>query len=182
MSEVVKITGLKEFNNALANLAVKVSKEYARGAVGAGAKVIYDQTVANVPARSGRLKRAIYRAWIPNQSNAERQTFFVSVRRGKRYQARTIVSKKGKSRTTKNNDAYYWTWVEFPHLATGRTKIKGGVRAREMARGKMLREGTAKLVPGQGFMRRAYESKKNAAVDAIKDELQKRIFNGLPRV
>ncbi len=175
MSEAVRVTGLREFNNALSRLGEKVTKEYARGAVGAGAKVVYDQAVANAHQVSGTLKRAIYRAWIPDQSGPERQTFLLSIRRGKSFQARTVVGKGGRKRTTKNKDAWYGWMVEFGHLATGRTKIRGGVRTREMARGRMLREGSAKLVPGQGFMRRAYESKKMAAVEAMQDELQKRI-------
>lgn len=177
MSEIIKVTGLTELNTALRKLAEDVQKKYLRGGVAAGARVVKSAAVRNVPVKSGTLRRAIYSKWMREASGNERQTFLVSVRRGKRYQAKTVTSKKGRSRTTKNNDAYYWTWVEFGHVATGPTKIKGGTARREKARKALKSSG--KFVPPRPFLRPAFEANKLAIIEAVRVELAKRIMEGL---
>ncbi|MCA3068116.1 MAG: HK97 gp10 family phage protein [Rhodocyclaceae bacterium] len=173
----VRVTGLRELNDALAKLADDVAIKHARGAVAAGAALIRDAARANVPVRSGKLKAAIYSAWIREASSRERQSFFVSVRRGKKYQPRMKVSKAGRQRATKDLDAYYWTWIEFGHIATG-AKIKGGARARAKARDKLKQSG-ATFVPARPFLRPAFESNKMKAIEVIRAELSKRIFEGV---
>jgi HK97 gp10 family phage protein len=175
----VKVTGLRELNDALAKLADDVAIKYARGAVAAGAAVIRDAARENVPVRSGKIKRAIYSKWIREQSSRERQSFFVSVRRGKAYKSRQRVSKKGRKTTTKDLDAYYWTWVEFGHIATGAgNKIKGGANRRANTRAKLKASG-ATFVPPRPFMRPAFEQNKFKAIEAIRSELSKRILQGI---
>src|SRR5574337_1230655 len=73
-------------------------------------------------------------------SSPTKQTFFVGVRKGKKYR------NQGKSGNL-SMDAYYASWVEF---------------------------GTSKMA-ARPFMRPGFEAKKNAAVEAIKDYLAKRI-------
>lgn len=175
----VKVTGLRELNDALTKLADDVAIKYARGAVAAGAALIRDAARENVPVLSGKLKRSIYSKWIREASSRERQTFFVSVRRGKQFRAKQRVSKKGRTTMTKDLDAYYWTWVEFGHIATGAgKKIKGGAQRRSDTRSK-LRSSGATFVPPRPFLRPAYEQNKQQAVEAIRSELSKRILEGV---
>lgn len=178
MSEVLKVTGLQELNRALGNLASNVQRQYLRGAVAAGARVFKDAAVRNVPVRSGKLRRAIYSKWITEASGDSRQTFLVSVRRGKRFQSQTKVNRRGKSVTTKDTDAYYWTWVEFGHVATGpKGGLKGGSRRRAAAREKLKSAGH--FVPPRPFLRPAFSSNVNAAIDAVRIELARRIAEGV---
>ncbi|MCA3068094.1 MAG: HK97 gp10 family phage protein [Rhodocyclaceae bacterium] len=177
-SGTVRVTGLRELNDALAKLADDVAIKHARGAVAAGAALIRDAARANVPVRSGKLKAAIYSAWIREASSRERQSFFVSVRRGKKYQPRMKVGRGGKQRATKDLDAYYWTWIEFGHIATGGMKIKGGTKRRARTRANM-REAGAKFVAARPFLRPAFEANKLKAIEVIRAELAKRLFEGV---
>lgn len=175
MFSAVKVTGLAELNAALNRLADDVAIKHARGALAAGAALIRDEARKNAPQLTGKLKRAIYSMWMREMSTRERQTFFVSVRRGKKFQGRTSTSKSGKTRTTADRDAYYWTWIEFGHVSAGPGgQLKGGTRRRERARSEKRAAG--KFVPPQPFLRPAFEAKKQEAVEAVKVELQKRIF------
>lgn len=177
MSEVIKVTGLQELNRNLARLADDVQRKYLRGAVAAGARLIRDAAIKNVPIRSGTLRRALYSKWIQEASGNNRQTFLVSVRRGKQFQAKTRTSKKGRITKTKSSDAYYWTWIEFGHVATGPTRIAGGALRRERSRQKLKSAG--RFVPPRPFLRPAFESNKTAAIEAVRVELAKRIAEGL---
>jgi HK97 gp10 family phage protein len=54
----------------------------------------------------GTLKRAVIMKQIPELSNKNKQTFFVTVRQGKKYR------KQGKKGNL-SQDAWYWRFVEF---------------------------------------------------------------------
>ena len=177
MSESVKVTGLQELNRNLARLSDDVQLKYLRGAVAAGARLIRDAAIKNVPVRSGTLRRALYSKWIREASGNNRQTFLVSVRRGKQFQAKTRTSARGRVTKTKSSDAYYWTWIEFGHVATGPTRIAGGALRRERSRQKLKSAGH--FVPPRPFLRPAFESNKLAAVEAVRVELAKRIAEGI---
>ncbi|MCA3000304.1 MAG: HK97 gp10 family phage protein [Rhodocyclaceae bacterium] len=185
MSDAIRVTGLKELNDALNKLTANVALKHARGAVAAGARVIRDAAIENVTKgnpeiQTGTLKRAIYSRWMREMSTMERISFFVSVKRGKVYRPKTRSTKGGKVRITADRDAFYWTWVEFGHLA--RTKksgaVKGGKRRRDATRNSLKDQG-AKFVAARPFMRPAYEANKRKAIEAIRDELTKRIFENL---
>ena len=172
----IQIKGLKELDNALKQLPEKVAKNGLRGAVRAGSKVIVDEAKQNAPKYSGKvgknhpppgtLKRSIIMKHIREASGAERQTFYVTVRSGKKYRRQ---GKKGNL----SQDAFYWKFVEFGYYAGGSKKnmtYRGARKAR--------REGTlkgARYIPPQPFMRPAFENKKMQAVQAIKDQLAKRV-------
>jgi HK97 gp10 family phage protein len=177
MSEIVKVTGLRELNTALTRLADDVARKHVRGAVAAGARIIRDAAVRNVPVRTGKLRRAIYSKWIAAASGRDRQTFLVSVRRGKNFQSKKRQNKRGRTVTTRDNDAYYWTWIEFGHVATGPTRIGGGSVRRARARSALKSAG--RFVPPRPFLRPAFEANKTAAIEAVRAELAKRIVEGL---
>ena len=150
MAETVKIEGLKELANALRELPARIGKSALRGAVYAGAKVIKDEAKQRAPQYTGpvseghpppgTLKRSIIIKQIREKSSQSHQTFYVTVRKGKKYQ------KQGKKGNL-SQDAYYASWVEF---------------------------GTAKM-SARPFLRPAFESRKSAAVEAIKSKLSARI-------
>lgn len=150
MAELQHVAGLKELQQALKALPDRIAKNVLRGSVGAGAAVIRKEVQQRAPVYTGEvsaghpppgtLKRAVYQKQIRELSTLTKQTFFVGVRKGKKYQ------KQGK-RGNLSQDAFYASWVEF---------------------------GTSKMA-ARPFMRPAFEAKKSAAVDAIRDYLAKRI-------
>lgn len=102
MSDFVKmeVSGLKELADKLRELGPDIAKNALRAGIRAGAKAIKDSAAASAPQDTGTLKKALYIKHIREQSGTSQQTFFVGVRRGKKY------AKKGQ-------DAYYWSWNEF---------------------------------------------------------------------
>lgn len=96
----MQVFGLDELSKKLKEMPIKLAKNGLRAAVNAGAEVIRKDAVARVPVLTGRLKKAIYKKQIREQSNNVQQTFFVGARNGKKYRKA-------------NKDAYYWRFLEF---------------------------------------------------------------------
>ena len=114
--ELVKVEGLTELAKALRELPDRVAKNGLRVSVYAGAKVIRDEARLRAPKATeslgpnqpppGTLKRSVIMKHIPELSSLTRQTFFVTVRHGKKYRNQ---GKKGNL----SQDAWYWRFVEF---------------------------------------------------------------------
>lgn len=112
----VRIEGLEELARALKELPKRVARNGLRASVHAGAKVIRDEARLKAPVATqvfgpnqqppGTLKRAIIMKQISEKSDAQKQVFYVAVRRGKQYRNQ---GKKG----TLSQDAYYAHFVEF---------------------------------------------------------------------
>jgi HK97 gp10 family phage protein len=150
MADLQHVAGLRDLQASLKELPKVVGRSTLRGAVNAGASVIRGEARANAPVYTGpvseghpppgTLKRSIVQKQIRELSTLLVQTFYVTVRKGKKYR------NQGKSGNL-SQDAFYATWVEW---------------------------GSSKMA-AVGFMRKAFEAKKEAAVQAIKDYLAKRI-------
>lgn len=177
MADTVNVQGLSELKERLQALPKNISRNVLRGSVAAGAAVIRDEARAQAPAYTGEvsaghpppgtLKRSIIIKQIREKSGPQLQTFYVAVRRGKKY------GKQGKKGNL-SQDAFYASWVEFGHwVNTG--KALGGGRLRDLKRQVAIAGGMSKFVPARPFMRPAFESKKEAALQAIKAYLEKRI-------
>ena len=130
----VRVTGMKELAAKLQSFGPKLARNGLRAAVSAGAEVIRKDVQARAPVDEGTLRRAVYKKQIREESNNTKQTFYVGVRSGKKYQK-------------KKQDAWYWRFLEF---------------------------GT-KYIAARPFVRPAFESKKNEAVERMKEKLAERI-------
>jgi len=116
MAEIQTVVGLKELQAALKELPDRIAKNVLRGAVNAGASIIKKDAVARAPVFTGpvsaghpppgTLKRAIVQKQIKELSSQTKQTFYVTVRRGKQYRNQ---GKKGNL----SQDAWYAKFVEF---------------------------------------------------------------------
>ena len=114
--ESVQVQGLDQLAEALRALPQRVARNGLRAAVYAGAKVIRDEAKLHAPVATGNLgpnqpppgtlKRSVIMKQIPELSGAQKQTFFVTVRHGKKYR------KQGKKGNL-SQDAWYWRFVEF---------------------------------------------------------------------
>lgn len=101
MAEItMQVQGLRELEQKLHSLGPQLAKNALRSSVNAAAQVVKKEAQTRVPVDTGRLKRALYVKHIREESNATQQTFYVSVRQGKRYQQKDL-------------DAFYWPFVEL---------------------------------------------------------------------
>ena len=116
MSKTVRIEGLKALDQALRQLPDRVARNGLRASVYAGAKVVRDEARRRAPKAAedlgpnqpppGTLKRSVIMKQVREISSQHKQTFFVTVRHGKKYRKQ---GKKGKL----SQDAWYWRFVEF---------------------------------------------------------------------
>lgn len=151
-----EVTGLKELNEALKQLPENIAKNVLRGATGAGAAVIRKDAVARAPFY---IPASVM--WGGDGGMAKNHpppgTLKKSIYQVRRRELSTLVQqvfavavRTGKGQRDKAGrsvDAYYWRFVEF---------------------------GTSKMA-ARPFLRPAFEAKKLAAIDAIKDYLAQRI-------
>jgi len=158
------------FNIATQRLDEALGESTLRAAGFAGAELLRDQAKQNALAnkKTGVLyDNIIVKRLEEDSDGARRQTYIVTVRNG----------------NFKGDGAYYWRWVEFGHRfvpknnrISQRTGKKTGWKAHRRAA--ELEYGTASA-PAYPFMRPAYESKKQAAVDMMTKTLAEQIKRNL---
>jgi HK97 gp10 family phage protein len=160
----MRVDGAQELARALKAFGPKIAQNGLRAAVNAGATVVRKEVEARAPiGESGTLKRAIFQKALRDLSGRDRAVFVVGLKRGKKY--RNV--KRGKK--TVNQDAYYWTWVEFGHMVVPRGG-RGSIRSR-----RRVASSVGRRVQPRPFMRPAFEQSKYAALEAIKQKLRDRI-------
>jgi HK97 gp10 family phage protein len=161
MEVTVRIDGLRELNEALKQLPREVSEKLLDTAVGRGASVVRDEARRRAPiavdahfrARGrktppGVLRKAVLRARAREVATFFSRTWVVGVRHGKRFQK-------------KDQDAFYWWWVENGHKIVPRHGRAGGtLRSR--------RVGSHGRVPAYPFLRPAFDARKFDAVEAMR--------------
>ena len=173
----VKIEGLSDLMDTLRDLPNQMQGKVLRSVAGTGAGVLkaeilqraptWDGQVAKNHPPPGTLKRAVYMAYIPEDSLPTRASFKVGIRRGKG--ARTRNTSKSGPVQSQTLDAYYWAWVEFGHYARVNKKMS---KSAKLA-GRAL--GVATWVPARPFVRPAFEAKKAEALRAMADKFRERV-------
>ncbi len=130
----------------------------------AGAEVFRDEAKRNASShvKTGVLMNNIIVKRAEEASDTNKvQTYLVTVRSGKHGHA---------------GDAYYWRWVENGHSFVRRKKKGTSWKAHRAA---ALLEYGSSSVPAKPFMRPAYESKKQEAIDAMNKKLAERVAQHL---
>lgn len=171
MNVTIQLKGFAELAAKLREMPDNINRNALRSAVGAGAAAVRDETKFRAPVETGTLKRAIYIKQIREKSSLTQQTFYVGARQG---QGERKVGKKGL-----NRDAYYARWVEGGHKIVARFKKKYEsfkLRGRGRLTGLVLRraQSTGRVRPHR-FLAPAFESKRQAAIDAMAAKLRERI-------
>jgi HK97 gp10 family phage protein len=159
----LRFVGLEELGQVLDGLAgeKKLSNKVVRGILNKAAKPIIVDAQARVSKKDGDLQKSI--GSIPGRGQGKGEQVYVGPRRGGRF--------KG----------YAGHLVEYgtaPHIikakaAGGQLRLHGGVFVDEVQH------------PGavaKPFMRPAFDSKKDEAIDIIKDECKKIILDGFKSV
>lgn len=146
------------------NVREAVDERTLRAAGFAGAEVLREQAKHNARdhVQTGTIYKNIIAKRLEEDATASSQAYLVTVRTGK---------------FGADGDAYYWRWVEDGHLFVRKRKSKRDTIRKRRAEAKEAEElefGTAS-VPAYPFMRPAFESHGETAIDAMKAKLAERI-------
>jgi HK97 gp10 family phage protein len=150
MAEIQTITGLKELQEALKQLPDRIAKNVLRGSVSAGAAVIRKEAQARAPLFTGKVAAGHPPPGTLKRSIVQKQIAELSSAVKQVFYVAVRAGKKYQKQGKKgglSQDAFYGQMVEF---------------------------GTSKM-PAKPYMRPAFEAKKNEAVTAISDYMEKRI-------
>lgn len=168
-----KLVGLPVFSARLRALGRDQKKIVRAGALAAGT-VFKKAAQANAPVLKkpdtrkrnprvpGTLRKSIYAGRSRSRSKPGVEVVVVAARAGGK------AAKSGKA-------AFYWRFVEEGHLARGPgKKIRGGTRRAQLERSRAKASG-AKFVPGVEYLKRAFNSKQDAAIRAFNTRIEARI-------
>lgn len=141
----IKLTGFKELGDKLRAFGPRIAAKGLRGADFAGATYVLNAVLNTVPVRSGVLKANLYPSRRKTPDNVVE--YSIIVRRHAQRAVKVAKHRKGKHKGSYHQLAgpeLYGPWVEF---------------------------GNSRIRP-HPFMRPAFESSANGAIDAIKGALQ----------
>ncbi len=150
MDDLQHVTGLRELQDALKELPERIAKNALSSSVYAAAKVIKDEAKQRAPKFTGPVSQG-----HPPPGTLGRSIIMkhISEKSDKYQQTYYVLVRHGKKyqaqgkKGTLSQDAFYWRFVEF---------------------------GTVNMA-AKPFMRPAFESKKQAAIEALKQKLATRI-------
>ena len=158
-------TNLPEVRAELLRLGIDIIPKILRGATASATGVFKKLAIANAPYRSGRLRRAIYMVRIREESGKGAEVYRIGVRSGKRHQA-------------KDNDAFYWRWVEagyWRRAPDANARIWRGINSIRVQRKRDRVSGAATRVEGQEYLARAFREGNAAAIKRFYDVVERRI-------
>lgn len=150
MADFVKIDGLRELQNKLQQLGPKVARNGLRAAVGAAAAVIRDEAKLRAPVHTGDVSQGHPPPGTLRRAIVQKQ---IPEKSGPYRQVFYVTVRRGKQyrkqgkKGNLSQDAFYWKWVEF---------------------------GNSKMAASP-FLRPAFEARKAAAAEALKQKLKERI-------
>lgn len=156
MATITKIEGLDKLKALLLQLPQRVQSQGLAQAVNAGAAVIRDEARLKAPVYTGPVAEG-----HPLPGTLRKAIILKPIRELSSAQKKVtfVTVRHGKKyqkvgKKERNLDAYYWRWVEF---------------------------GTKKMA-ARPFLRPAFEAKKMAAIDAIRDRLAARVLEEVERL
>lgn len=160
MADFMGVSGGAEIARALESFSANVERNMLRGAMRAGAQVIQEEAKARVPKNTGALRDS-----LRVQTGAKGGKVFAYVKAG---------------RSKKKDDPWYAHLVEYgvkPHviIAGGGTKKGKALAAGARILGEKVDHPGAQAKP---FLRPAFSTKAQSAIDTIADYLRKRIAKG----
>lgn len=148
-----QVKGLKELSQKLEKLPDNLRKKGVRRSIAAGMKLIQKQAKANAPRKTGALRRAIAVKGIRSRSNKDLIRSGLFVRHG---------SARTKSAQAKNDDPYYWWFLENGFRAVGRASRKSS-------------KGKGRRIAGKRYLDRAINSRTGRSIVTIRRTLKKEI-------
>lgn len=180
MSEfTAKVHGVRDFRAAVEALVADLRRKVVRGALRDAARPIVRQAQADAPvlkgSKKGRLpgtlKRGI-KVYSSKQNNGRNGVLGVYIHVKANKAALKRAGGKGRNNP---HDPFYWWWQEFGYTATGRRKLTGGTRRRNLVRNALVKTGRARKIPGKGFLRNAFNAKSPESLSIFERRIGERI-------
>lgn len=151
--ESITVTGLQEVQRTLYRYSQQLGDRVVRGALRQGANYVLKGIKELVPVRTGLLQRRGFRVANSKIHNGKASTDMIGI-------YISLRKKKG--------DPFYGRFQNDGWLPQGpRHGIKGGDRKKAVERFRQETAGGKKRVPGKGFVQRAFNERKAAAVQLI---------------
>ena len=148
----ISITGLSDLEKRLLDFPDKIARNILARALSKGAAVIRDEARQIAPKDTGEMALDIMIKKARMERGSTLLTFHVFVRTGKKSRL------AGKKRNVQR-DSFYWRFVEFGHMTRqGKDTV-----------------GPPRFVAARPFMRPAFETMKEQAVEAIRLSLAENI-------
>lgn len=175
----VKVSGIADFKAAITALVADMRRKVVRAALRDAARPVIRAAQNNAPVlrvpkrnrRPGTLKRNIkvFASKVKNGRNGVLGVF-IKVRASK------AALKKGGGAGAKNpNDPYYWLFQEFGFTATGRRRLRGGSRRRDLVRNALISSGRARRIEGRHFLQRGFQQGQGEALAIFQRRIGERI-------
>lgn len=160
-------SNLPAFNAQLDALGADFERRVVRSAANAAAQAFKRTALAEVPVRSGKLKRALYVKRDRRSAQRGTEHYIVSFRKGRA--AQNIKVYRG---FTGNLDAYYGRFLEAGWIPRGPgKKMRGGTRSRALQR---ERAGGEKITTYR-FLRPAFDHTRDEALRRFYVKIEQRI-------
>lgn len=166
---------MAEWLAELFSLPDAIRQRVVKGTVATGCSVIRKEAVLRAPLWTGNvskghpppgtLKRSIYQTRLPEECSETVEVWKVDVRRG-------ASARNRKGQRDLGRDAFYAVWVEYGHYV--RTPGTTGSEHRRLRSGVDLYTGS-KWVPARPFMRPAFETKRDEALQAMQQYLNENL-------
>lgn len=172
---MVHVTGLAELQKALDQFPAAVERNIMRGALRAGASVIAEEARRLVPVNTGQLRESI-RVSV-RVSNGR---IIASVKAGGRYKvySRSKAIKGAAYRTAKPGGGFEYHapfYAHFVEFGTASHAIAAKTGKGLFVNGQMIHSVNHPGARPKPFMRPAFHSKAQAAVEAMADYMRERI-------
>lgn len=164
--DVIRVRGLTELRDKLRQLPQRIAKRVVMQSLRAGANIVRKQAQANAPVSLLRhnFKGALRKGIIVRNSKIHKKLPKFGV---------FLTLREGGGRNDPK-DAFYGRWVEQGYLRGKKTNTVRVARSDRPGQTRNRRVGTIQ-VPGQFFMKRAWEAKRNEALTAITNEAERKI-------
>lgn len=169
----MKLEGIEDFNNAIKELTQDLRKKVIRAALRAGMKPI----IAYARANSKELKKPHpYRIRGLMKSRIVATNSRIATKRGEIGIYMKPVAVKGVTKGAKSPlDPFYYRFIAGGFHAVGSKRVAGGRLTRKANLASRVRAGKARFIPGDDYIKKAFQAKGDEALTIFQKKLKERI-------
>ncbi len=165
---VVIRSNLPEVMAKLNALRDDLKNRTVRAAANAGAQVLAKRVREAVRAKTTTRSGVLSRSVIVSRNRRK-------LRGSEVYRVRFRAGRSARVSKGTRLDAFYWYWVDQGHVTRGAKALRGGKRAKVVARGRLKASGN--WVRGRFFMQDGFRAGQSEAVDVVYRRIDRALAN-----